>query len=52
MKEQHFRTLAFIAVDFMATDITNVHFDNCDLYQPEFDIKQPQIKLTLEQQNI
>jgi hypothetical protein len=21
----------------MATDITNVHFDNCDLYRAEFD---------------
>jgi len=37
MKGTTFNKSSLIAVDFMATDITNVLFDNCDLYRAEFD---------------
>jgi uncharacterized protein YjbI with pentapeptide repeats len=37
MKATTFANTSLIAVDFMATDITNVLFDNCDLYRAEFD---------------
>lgn len=37
MKGTTFSDSSLIAVDFMATDITNVLFDNCDLYRAEFD---------------
>ncbi len=37
MKGTTFIDCSLVAVDFMATDITAVHFDNCDLYRAEFD---------------
>lgn len=37
MKGTTFCDSSLIAVDFMSTDITNVLFDQCDLYRAEFD---------------
>lgn len=36
IKETPFINCSLIAVDFMATDLTGVLFDNCDLYRAEF----------------
>ncbi|MCC9070451.1 pentapeptide repeat-containing protein [Flavobacterium sp. F-65] len=37
IKGTSFTDCSLVAVDFMASDITNVVFDNCDLYRSEFD---------------
>lgn len=37
IKGTPFVNCSLIAVDFMAADLTNVIFDNCDLYRSEFD---------------
>ncbi len=37
IKGTSFLDCSLIAVDFMATDLTEVIFDNCDLYRSEFD---------------
>jgi uncharacterized protein YjbI with pentapeptide repeats len=37
IKGTTFTNCSLIAVDFMATDLTSVLFDNCDLYRSEFD---------------
>ena len=37
MKGTTFIDSSLVAVDFMATDLTNVLFENCDLYRAEFD---------------
>lgn len=37
MKGTMFIDCSLVAVDFMATDVTNVLYDNCDLYRAEFD---------------
>ncbi len=37
IKGTSFQDCSLIAVDFMATDLTEVVFDNCDLYRSEFD---------------
>jgi uncharacterized protein YjbI with pentapeptide repeats len=37
IKGTNFKNCRLIAVDFMATDLTGVIFDNCDLYRSEFD---------------
>ena len=36
MKRTSFTNCSCIAVDFMSTDLTEVIFDNCDLYKSEF----------------
>ncbi len=36
MKGTSFQDCSLVAVDFMATDLTEVIFDNCDLYRSEF----------------
>jgi uncharacterized protein YjbI with pentapeptide repeats len=36
MKATTFTNCSLIAVDFMATDLTEVLFENCDLYRSEF----------------
>lgn len=38
LKGTTFRNCSLIAVDFMKTDLTEVLFDNCDLYRSEFDL--------------
>jgi uncharacterized protein YjbI with pentapeptide repeats len=37
MKQTSFVNCSLIAVDFMSTDLTEVLFDNCDLYRSEFE---------------
>ena len=37
LKGTTFKNCSLIAVDFMATDLTESIFDNCDLYRAEFD---------------
>jgi uncharacterized protein YjbI with pentapeptide repeats len=37
MKGTTFTDSSLVAVDFMATDLTDVLFNNCDLYRAEFD---------------
>jgi len=37
IKGTTFANCSIIAVDFMATDLSEVLFDNCDLYRSEFD---------------
>ena len=37
LKGTTFLDCSIIAVDFMAADLTEVIFDNCDLYRSEFD---------------
>ena len=36
MKGTSFQDCSLVAADFMATDLTEVIFDNCDLYRSEF----------------
>jgi uncharacterized protein YjbI with pentapeptide repeats len=36
IKGTSFTNCSLIAVDFMATDLTEVLFENCDLYRSEF----------------
>ena len=36
MKGTSFTNCSIIAVDFMSTDLTEVAFENCDLYRSEF----------------
>lgn len=37
LKGTLFQDCSLVAVDFMASDLTDVIFDNCDLYRSEFD---------------
>ena len=36
MKGTSFTNCSIVAVDFMSTDLTEVVFENCDLYRTEF----------------